>query len=196
MFKRNKPTSAGSGGPADGADRRPQDRPDESQSVNTKKASPEPAPPAAVAAAPVTRRKPIGPKEVIPFEWKLVGKVDGLFITLFKAVARGDVEDQSERVQRDGYYTDLQILDINTKIQQPEVVKPPKPARKSQSTTRPAAKAKEPKAVTSKQTTVAKDSTKQTKKAGPPKSKPKATPKTVKRPKAKSASKTKRTTKK
>lgn len=57
-------------------------------------------------------RKSIGVKEVIPFAWKLVGKSDGLLLTLYKAVEREEVEGQLERLRREKYYTDLQILPI------------------------------------------------------------------------------------
>ena len=55
-----------------------------------------------VAAAPQkpdaakVGRKPAGTKEIVPFEWKLIGESHGLALTLFKAVAREDVESLLE----------------------------------------------------------------------------------------------------
>jgi hypothetical protein len=73
-----------------------------------------------------TGRRPLGTKEVIPFEWKLIGVSQDTALILFKAVDRADVEAQYERVKREGYYTDLRIVDINEKVKQP---KPPKPVK-------------------------------------------------------------------
>ena len=86
-----------------------------------------------------TGKRPLGTKEVIPFAWKLVGTSQGVALTLFKAVDRADVEAQHERVNREGYYTDLRILDVNEKVKQPKPVKPPKPVKAT--TTRRGAKA-------------------------------------------------------
>lgn len=73
-----------------------------------------------------TGKRPLGTKEVIPFEWKLIGVSKDTALILFKAVDRADVEAQYERVKREGYYTDLRIVDINEKVKQP---KPPKPVK-------------------------------------------------------------------
>jgi len=70
-----------------------------------------------------TGKRPLGTKEVIPFEWKLIGISQNIALTLFKAVDRADVEAQYERVKREGYYTDLLIVDINEKVKQPKPVK-------------------------------------------------------------------------
>lgn len=75
-------------------------------------------------AAPGTRpaptgRRHAGAKEVIPFKWKLVGESYGAILTLFKSVEREESEAQLQRVQRDGYYTELRILDIDEEIKQP-----------------------------------------------------------------------------
>ena len=61
--------------------------------------------------------------------WKLVGGASGYLVTLFKSAEREDVEAQFQRLTREGYYKDLQILDINAVIKQPP---PPKlsPAEK------------------------------------------------------------------
>lgn len=69
-----------------------------------------PAPPA---------RKPASAKEVIPFEWKLIGESYGVALTLFKAIERADVEAQLGRVDREGYYRNLRILEANEKVKQP-----------------------------------------------------------------------------
>jgi hypothetical protein len=76
------------------------------------------------AAVPGTRpaqvgRRHAGAKEVIPFKWKLVGESYGAILTLFKSVEREESEAQLQRVQRDGYYTELRILDIDEEIKQP-----------------------------------------------------------------------------
>lgn len=82
-------------------------------------------------------KKPLGAKEIIPFAWKLVGVGHGYALTLFKSIEREDAEAQSERVRRDGYYTDLRILDIDAKVKQPKgakadnVVPPKKTAKKA-----------------------------------------------------------------
>lgn len=90
------------------------------ESIETKKADKSKKPAS-------TGKRPLGTKEVIPFEWKLVGVSQGIVLTLFKAVERADVDAQYERVKREGYYTDLRILNINEEVKQP---KPPKPAAK------------------------------------------------------------------
>lgn len=84
-----------------------------------------PAPPALPgnkAPAPVGR-KPAGVKEVIPFEWKLVGESHELALTLFKAIVREDVDAQFERVHREGYYRNLRVLGIDEKVEQPSPAK-------------------------------------------------------------------------
>ena len=39
-------------------------------------------------------KKTLGQKEVIPFEWKLIGDAEGYSLTLFKAIEREEVEAQ------------------------------------------------------------------------------------------------------
>jgi hypothetical protein len=58
-------------------------------------------------------------KEPIIFKWKLIGTSNNMTLTLFKAVEREDVDAQYERTQREGYYTDLKILDADAKVDQP-----------------------------------------------------------------------------
>lgn len=75
----------------------------------------------AAQSAPVQvgRRAP-GAKEPIPFQWKLIGRSHDLIVTLFKAIEREEVEAQQARVAKDGYYTGLQILDVNAVVAQPK----------------------------------------------------------------------------
>lgn len=67
--------------------------------------------------APVGK-KTLGQKEIIPFEWKLIGESSGCFLTLFKAIELDEVEAQMERVRREGYYKNLKILSNTDKIVQ------------------------------------------------------------------------------
>lgn len=94
-------------------------------------------------AAPGVVRKPLGAKEVIPFKWKLVGRGGDLVVTLFKSVEREDVEAQFERLSREGYYADLQILDINAKVEQPKPTKSVARANKARGAEKSAKAAKE-----------------------------------------------------
>jgi len=147
-------------------------------------------------AAPTVRRG-MAAKEVIPFAWKLVGYSCGTAVTLFKAVERDDVEVQLLRVQRDGYYKDLKVLDVNTKVVQPAtasvahakkapVKKAAKPAAKKtiakkssakKTVTKSTAKAAK-KASARKPTTPKKKTTKKTAKVAKKKKRPaKSTPK-------------------
>lgn len=98
-------------------------------------------------------KKPLGVKEVIPFEWKLVGVSANLMVTLFKATERAEVDAQCERLRKDGYYQDLQVLPLDENIAQPKAAKnaeitpkSPKPTEKKSPA--PAKKVKRPVAVT------------------------------------------------
>ncbi len=95
----------------------------------------------AAGPSPGTAKKPLGAKEVIPFEWKLVGKSSGFFLTLFKAVEQQEVEAQLERVRKEGYYTDLRILDANAKIEQPPAARAAAKAHLREKKAAPAVKA-------------------------------------------------------
>lgn len=77
--------------------------------------------PAAAPAVhgPVAGKRALGVKEPIIFKWKLVGKSNNMTLTLFKAVEREDVDAQFERTQREGYYTDLKIIEADEKVEQP-----------------------------------------------------------------------------
>jgi len=79
--------------------------------------------PAALAApaahGPVAGKRALGVKEPIIFKWKLIGTSHNTAMTLFKSVEREDVDAQFERTQREGYYTDLKILDADAKVDQP-----------------------------------------------------------------------------
>lgn len=90
--------------------------------------------PAPAPAGAQTGRRPPGAKEVIPFEWKLIGEANGLALTLFKAIEREDVEAQLERVQREGYYGNLRILGNTEKVKQPASPKSGKAVRKEAGT--------------------------------------------------------------
>ena len=76
--------------------------------------------PAALAApaahGPVAGKRALGVKEPIIFKWKLIGTSHNTAMTLFKSVEREDVDAQFERTQREGYYTDLKILDVDAKV--------------------------------------------------------------------------------
>lgn len=63
-------------------------------------------------------KKSLGQKEIIPFEWKLIGESAGCFLTLFKAIELEEVEAQMERVRKEGYYKNLKILANTDKIVQ------------------------------------------------------------------------------
>ena len=73
----------------------------------------------AATPGPAPARRPLGAKEVIQFVWKLVGISDGLALTLFKSVEKEEAEAQHERLAREGYYTQLAVVDINAKIPAP-----------------------------------------------------------------------------
>jgi len=75
---------------------------------------------AAPAGGAVGGKRSLGVKEVIPFAWKLIGRSGDLFLTLFKAIEREDVEAQLERVRAEGYYVDLRVLEANAPIKQPK----------------------------------------------------------------------------
>jgi len=78
---------------------------------------------AAPAAPKAVAKKGSSAKEVIPFKWKLVGDAQGMILTLFKAVEREEVESQLERIQREGYYANLRILDADYEIKQSAAAK-------------------------------------------------------------------------
>ncbi len=106
--------------------------------------TPNGAPGQQTGTQPVVKR-PLGAKEIIPFEWKLLAKSGGLVLTLFKAIEREDVEAQLERVRREGYYTNLRIAGADEKVKQtknakavaalvqpePKELKPAKRSRKT-----------------------------------------------------------------
>lgn len=75
-------------------------------------------------------KKSLGPKEPPAFMWKLVGKSGGYVLTLFKAAEREDVEAQLQRLAREGYYQDLEILDINAEVKQSNPPAPPQGEKK------------------------------------------------------------------
>jgi len=81
-------------------------------------------------AAPVPGKKSLGPKDPPPFLWKLVGRSGHSILTLFKAAEREDADAQLARLSREGYYKDLQILDINAAVKQPKQPRQPAPPKK------------------------------------------------------------------
>ncbi len=85
--------------------------------------------PASAPGGPVPGRKSLGVKEPIVFMWKIVGRSGHMNITLFKSVEREEVETQIERLTRDGYYTNLQILEATAKVEQPPQPKEVKKAK-------------------------------------------------------------------
>jgi len=103
--KRKKAESNGEMAPASGAAE------GESEELVEAVASDEPAP---------AGRKALGTKEIIPFRWKVVGFTDDLVVTLFKSTEQEDAQAQLERLRQDGYYTNLQIVTIDTKIDAPK----------------------------------------------------------------------------
>lgn len=76
--------------------------------------------------APVVKRA-LGVKEPIEFKWKVLGSVPGAVLTLFKSVERMDADSQFERLTREGYYKDLQVVEALFKVEQPPQ---PKSAKK------------------------------------------------------------------
>lgn len=85
----------------------------------------------------VATKRPLGVKEVIPLKWKVVGESSGLVLTLFKSVEREDSDAQLERLTKDGFYTNLRILDVAEKITQtikPEPAKAREPRARAPKT--------------------------------------------------------------
>lgn len=74
---------------------------------------------APAAAGPVPGKRALGVKEPIIFKWKLIGTSNNMTLTLFKSVEREDVDAQFERTLKEGYYTDLKILNVDAKVGQP-----------------------------------------------------------------------------
>lgn len=56
------------------------------------------------------------PKEIPPFAWKLVGMSSGRLLTLVKSVEKEEVESHLQRLHREGFYTNLDILPIDPEI--------------------------------------------------------------------------------
>ena len=72
-----------------------------------------------VAPGPVAAKRALGVKEPIIFKWKLIGTSHHMTLTLFKSVEREEAEAQLDRLQKEGYYTDLKILEAEAKVEQP-----------------------------------------------------------------------------
>lgn len=77
---------------------------------------------AAATTSPIAKRS-LGVKEPIVFKWKIVGQAHGIILTLFKSVEREDADAQLQRLQGEGYYKDLQIVEAGAKIVQPATAK-------------------------------------------------------------------------
>lgn len=77
----------------------------------------------APTAAPTNVRKPLGAKEVIPFAWKVIGLSGDMVLTLFKSIEREDSEVHLNRLDRDGAYANLRLVEADFKIVQPKSVK-------------------------------------------------------------------------
>jgi len=69
------------------------------------------------APTPAPRRQ-LGVKEPIVFKWKLLGSAGDVVLTLFKSTERADVDAQFERIQREGYYQNLRIVEADAKVAQ------------------------------------------------------------------------------
>lgn len=137
--------------------------------------------PASAPGGPVPGRKSLGVKEPIVFKWKVIGRSGSTFVTLFKSVEREEVEAQLERLTRDGYYTNLQILEASAKVEQPPQPKEAKKAKAKEAPAKPVEKAAPvkasapkavAKAVVTKKTSSAKQPEKSAAKAGKSKPKP------------------------
>ena len=89
-----------------------------------------PAAPVVAVVGPVPGKRALGVKEPIIFKWKLIGTSHNMALTLFKSVEREEAEAQLDRLQKDGYYTELKILEAEAKVEQPlplKGVKKPSP---------------------------------------------------------------------
>jgi hypothetical protein len=145
---------------------------------------------AAPAAGPAAGKRALGVKEPIIFKWKLIGTSHNMTLTLFKSVEREDADAQFERTQREGYYTDLKILDADAKVEQPAQ---PKGTKKESPRTERGGKGA---ALTAKPTVVAKRPASPPRKPAPAKSALKTEVKTKKKKPSGSAGASKRASKK
>jgi hypothetical protein len=62
---------------------------------------------------PSAPRRAPGTKEIIPFQWKLLGESRGAILTLFKSVERSETEAQFDRARDEGYYSKLRIVQLD-----------------------------------------------------------------------------------
>jgi len=139
---------------------------------------------------PVAGKRALGVKEPIIFKWKLIGTSNNMTLTLFKAVEREDVDAQFERTHREGYYTDLKILDAEAKVEQPTQ---PKGTKKESPRSERGGRGA---ALTTKRTAVAKRPASPSRKSSPAKSALKTEVKTTKKKSSGSAAASKRVAKK
>jgi hypothetical protein len=77
--------------------------------VNASEVNPNPV-------VPSPPRRNYSVKEPPAFKWKIAGYVNGLTVTLLKAVERDEVEAQLERLQAEGYYRGVDIYPIEAKV--------------------------------------------------------------------------------
>jgi hypothetical protein len=61
-------------------------------------------------------RKPGAPKEVIAFQWKVVGRSGDLNLVLFKCVERADADREYQRLLAEGYYGNLGVHPVKAAI--------------------------------------------------------------------------------
>lgn len=109
---------------------------------------PEEGPATAERPAGPMARKPLGVKEVPQFKWKLIGRSAGLWLTLYKSVEQDDSQAQLERLRREGYYGELQVVDINAKVEQNKTAQAKaEKAEKPEKVARPKAPPAAPKSV-------------------------------------------------
>jgi len=77
--------------------------------------------PGGAPAAPA--RRPLGTKEVIPFAWKVIGLSGEMVLTLFKSIEKEDSEAHLARLEKDGAYKNLRLVEADFKIVQPKSVR-------------------------------------------------------------------------
>ncbi len=99
------------------------------------------APVVTAVVGPVPGKRALGVKEPIIFKWKLIGTSHNMALTLFKSVEREEAEAQLDRLQKDGYYTELKILEAEAKVEQPLPLKgAKKPSLRTEPSGKPAEK--------------------------------------------------------
>ncbi len=78
----------------------------------------------ALPVAPaIPAKRPLGTKEVVPFAWKVIGTSGDTVLTLFKSIEPADSEAQLARLRKDGYYSNLRVVEADFKVVQPKPAK-------------------------------------------------------------------------